>query len=71
MSARPIPIRQSDSRPVTRRELESVTQRSLMLLQMREDLESALRICSEMEADLNSEKRGLLARLANGAELDD
>ena len=71
LSALVMPIRQPDLSPVKRSELEALTQESVRLSELRTKLTRVLSNLRLLEMENVREKRAILARLANGAELED
>jgi predicted phage tail protein len=70
MSAQVLRIRPKPE-PVLRHDLEALTKRSLQLNELRKKLEKSWEQLREAEAEVEKEKLILLARLAEGAELDE
>jgi hypothetical protein len=78
MSVSVIPISPPDRRPVSRAYLEETTARWIRLCQTREKLEwesARLELVWErlnaLEKEVEAERRAILARLANGAPLEE
>jgi len=57
--------------PVKRKELEAVTEQWLKLCEIRDALKKDFERLRKLEAEVTAERRALMARLADGAELDD